>query len=109
MSTSTYEHILQELAHLTPAERQQLRSILNEESPGARFVSMQELRQILAQPQPPDEHGQAAVRIALRRIQKAASYIGQLGQIYVDLDGGRRANAEVDHGSAGGGGLSGAE
>lgn len=44
MSTSTYEHILQELVHLTPAERQQLRSILNEESPGARFVSTQELR-----------------------------------------------------------------
>lgn len=80
MSTSTYEHILQELAHLTPAERQQLRNVLDEEPPGARFVSTEELRQILAQPLPPNEHEQATVRLALQRIQDAASYIGQAWQ-----------------------------
>lgn len=80
MSTSTYEHILQELAHLTPIERQQLRNVLNEEQPGDRFVSTEELRQILMQPLPPDDHEQAAVRIALQRIQDAASYIGKAWQ-----------------------------
>ena len=31
MSTSTYKHILQELEHLTPEERRQLRQVLDDE------------------------------------------------------------------------------
>lgn len=33
MSTTAYEHILQELEHLTPEERQRLRLALDEEAP----------------------------------------------------------------------------
>lgn len=35
MSTSVYEHILQELEHLTPEERRRLRQVLEEETPAA--------------------------------------------------------------------------
>ena len=33
MSTTAYEHILQELARLTPEERRRLRQVLDEEAP----------------------------------------------------------------------------
>ena len=77
MTSSAYEHILQELARLTPDERRQLRQALDDELPGARFVSAHELRLILARPpQPLTEREQAAARLALERIQQAATHIG---------------------------------
>ncbi len=77
MSTTAYEHILQELEQLTPDERRRLRQALDEEPPGARFVSSDQLRQILAQPQRPlTERERAAVEAWIRRGDELAARIG---------------------------------
>ena len=83
MGTVTYEDVLRDAQQLTPEEQQRLRDALDP-SQGARVVSPQELRALLAsgggRPRPLTEGERVVVLAALENMDRLAARIGAAWQ-----------------------------